>query len=197
MQAPGEVAGQRPGVDAYPGSGHVTVGTQQVERGVASGMIHRDIKPANVISERGSGRMVLVDFAVVADRVAALVETSGQAFLGTLHYAAPEWVYRDPPGAADDAAVDVYGLGATFYEMMMGRRPFAEVTNAATLALLVRERTPELAAPAYDAELQALVRLMLAKTPGMRPSLAQIRRRLEGAETPPRPPSAARPAPHP
>jgi len=146
-----------------------------------AGMLHRDIKPANVIVERGTDRVVLVDFGVVADLVAALIETSVQTFLGTLPYAAPEWVYRDPPAAADAAPVDIYGLGATFFEMMTGRRPFADVTNAAALARLVRDHTPELTAPTYDPDLQALVRLMLAKRPDMRPSLGEIRQGIAAA----------------
>jgi hypothetical protein len=137
-------------------------------------LLHRDIKTGNVIIEEGTGRAVLADFGVIKDLVAATVQqTAGDDFKGTWHYAAPEAIERD--GAAADAfPVDVYSLGATFFEMMTGKRLFAEIPTIARLADAIRNQAPTVTAPGYPRALVQLVRLMLAKSPGARPSLEDV-----------------------
>lgn len=80
-----------------------------------SGAIHRDVKPANIIlSETGP---ILMDLGVV--RSSDFPErTTGNAFLGTIRYAAPEYLFGD----AYDSRVDVYSLGAIIYELFVGKR---------------------------------------------------------------------------
>ncbi len=77
-------------------------------------VIHRDIKPANVLRDRG-GRIVLADFGT-----ACFVDSSVEAlFRGTQGYAAPE----QSGGIPVTPAADVYGLGATLYELLTGQFP--------------------------------------------------------------------------
>lgn len=83
-----------------------------------AGVIHRDIKPANLILSHEGDRIIIADFGIakVFDR-----ETTGKTtkyFAGTLRYAAPE---RLPSSATrSDHRVDIYGLGATMFELLTG-----------------------------------------------------------------------------
>lgn len=135
------------------------------------GFVHRDIKPENVLVEAASGRFVLADFGVVSSLEDDTV-TQSDAFLGTTRYAPPEWLTRDPPEAADSPALDVYSLGATFFEAITGSPPFAEHQNRFRISQAILNRPALLPFVAgYPPEVLELVRSMLAKSPTSRPSL--------------------------
>ena len=136
-----------------------------------NGHIHRDIKPANVMIEKSSNRAVVMDFGVIADLDAATL-TQGHDYLGTIAYSAPEWLRRDLPGAAESPAIDVYSLGATFYEMIIGKRLFDGIENRAQLMEAVaKDVPPSIRVHGFSRVVSQSVRTMLAKKPNMRPSL--------------------------
>ncbi|MCC7191841.1 MAG: serine/threonine protein kinase [Phycisphaeraceae bacterium] len=85
------------------------------------GFIHRDVKPKNIMITK-SGEVKLADMGLaraVSDREAAEAE-QGKAF-GTPYYISPEQIR----GEMDvDFRADIYGLGATFYQMVTGQVPF-------------------------------------------------------------------------
>lgn len=93
------------------------------------GVWHRDIKPANLlvgmvydetaIAERDRLRLQLIDFGA-AVRGALGIQSFSRA--GTLPYMAPEVL----SGAPYDHRADLYSLGIVFYEMSLGRLPFAK-----------------------------------------------------------------------
>jgi len=91
------------------------------------GLIHRDVKPANILLDRdgdGRWRTHLCDFGVVRD-TGRVGLTESEAMLGTPGYIAPEQLRRDRSGL--DRRTDVYGLGATLYQVLTGQPPFAGI----------------------------------------------------------------------
>ncbi len=78
------------------------------------GIVHRDLKPGNLIFA-GNGRLVLADFGLAHVVEMPGLTLSGEA-LGTPRYMSPEQLLAD--GTRIDGRSDVYGLGATMYELL-------------------------------------------------------------------------------
>jgi signal transduction histidine kinase len=86
------------------------------------GVMHRDITPANVVVS-GGGAPCLVDFALAASLAEMRPEfTHHSEIAGALAYLAPEATGRT--GRPVDQRADLYGLGATLYELATGAPPF-------------------------------------------------------------------------
>ena len=90
-------------------------------------IVHRDLKPSNILVDAG-GQPKLLDFGIakiLSDEDTSRTQTTLRAL--TPDYAAPEQF----TGGAVTTAVDVYALGGLLYELLCGRRPFANVTGSA------------------------------------------------------------------
>jgi serine/threonine-protein kinase len=92
------------------------------------GVVHRDVKPGNLMlagSPLGTDVRV-TDFGVAKQLGKSLDLTLAGANVGTLWYMPPEQFNHEAP----TPRFDVYGLGATLYEMLTGHIPFRSADHA-------------------------------------------------------------------
>lgn len=83
-------------------------------------VLHRDLKPSNIIL-RPNASPVLVDFGLSQDRMDTTGITKTGDAIGTPAYMSPEQARGE---RELDERCDVYGLGATLYELVTLRPPF-------------------------------------------------------------------------
>lgn len=134
------------------------------------GLIHRDVKPSNIMVERGEdGRFIpyIMDFGIARE-----VEGSGEAMTetieGTPGYMAPE---QATGGAASlDRRTDVYSLGATLYDLLIGAPPFRGASSLEVLLALTQEEAEPLRKhdSKIPVDLETIVMKCLEKDPSRR-----------------------------
>src|SRR5262249_34912649 len=103
------------------------------------GIVHRDLKPGNVLLPRGTLRPKVTDFGIAKFLDKETRQTQTGQILGTPCYMAPEQAAGQSKLVGP--ATDVYGLGATLYELLTGQPPFQGEGPAAVL-VQVRDRAP-------------------------------------------------------
>jgi serine/threonine-protein kinase len=135
------------------------------------GVIHRDLKPTNIVVERTeSGRYfpVVMDFGLAYDAGHGHGLTVTGALLGTPAYMPPEQARGDL--GSTDRRSDVYSLGATLYELLVGTAPFTDATVMGTLDKVLHEEPPSLHSrvPQIERDLEVIVLKCLSKEPAQR-----------------------------
>ncbi|MBF8187969.1 serine/threonine protein kinase [Nonomuraea sp. K274] len=140
----------------------------------ALSICHRDLKPTNLmLCPDGSVKVLDFGLAMLRDADLTTFTRIGQ-ILGTPAYMAPEQIQH---GVAEPRS-DLYALGCVLHEMLTGRQLFTGPTDYVVFEKQVKERPP--AIPGVPAELGALLRQLLEKNPGDRPSDAdELYARLE------------------
>ncbi|MEY4508267.1 MAG: hypothetical protein RLZZ450_389 [Pseudomonadota bacterium] len=102
----------------------------------AAGVVHRDLKPANIFLARRGMRVdevKLLDFGTAKHFDLQTLTSPGQV-LGTLAYMPPEQM-KDSKHI--DARVDIYSLGVSLYECLVGDLPFSFESGAQRAAQLL------------------------------------------------------------
>ncbi|MFJ9693568.1 protein kinase [Kitasatospora sp. NPDC101183] len=141
-----------------------------LHRGHQLGVLHRDVKPANVLLERGTGRVVLLDFGIATYEGSTELTRPGD-LVGSPDYLAPERAQGERPGPASD----LWGLGATLWAAVEGRSPFRRDSPITTLAAVVDEPLPE---SRRAGPLGPVLAALMAKAPEDRPSADEAARML-------------------
>ncbi|MBV6696494.1 serine/threonine-protein kinase [Kitasatospora aureofaciens] len=141
-----------------------------LHRGHQLGVLHRDVKPANVLLERGTGRVVLLDFGIATYEGSAELTRPGD-LVGSPDYLAPERAQGERPGPASD----LWGLGATLYAAVEGQSPFRRTSPITTLAAVVGDPLPE---PRRAGPLGPVLAALMAKDPADRPTADEAARML-------------------
>ena len=151
---------------------------QAVEFAHRAGVVHRDIKPHNIMvstvtragrkggSARAEHHAYVMDFGLArSTRRGADASQTGDV-VGTPAYMPPEQARGERVGPAGD----VYGLGATLYELLAGMPPVVAPTAQETLKRILEDeiRLPSVLDKTVDRELETIVMKCLEKEPRSR-----------------------------
>jgi serine/threonine-protein kinase len=149
---------------------------RQIADGLAhahqQGVIHRDLKLRNVFVAK-SQNVKIGDFGL-AKAMGSETKTIMKG-LGTPAYVAPEQIQ----GLSTTASADIYSLGVMYYQLLTGRLPYdapdAQDSNAKIMSICYQHvNAPIPSARALNAqvsaELDQLIRRMMAKAPEQRPA---------------------------
>ncbi len=102
------------------------------------GIIHRDVKPSNILLDR-DGEPKLADFGISRFETAPGGSTTGTC-IGSPSYASPEQL--EGRGARVDRRTDVFSLGATLFQALTGRTPFARDNVFLTMQAIMDPEAP-------------------------------------------------------
>ena len=142
------------------------------------GVVHRDMKPSNVLVRARDGVATVMDFGIAKMTTSTRLTATGQT-MGTVRYMSPEQVR----GQEVDLRTDIYSLGATLYESLVGDTPFEGNTHfeIMTKHLTDSPRAPSKLGVTVPAAVEDAVLRSLAKRPEDRfASAREMRKVLEG-----------------
>jgi hypothetical protein len=152
-----------------------------------TGLVHRDLKPNNIMVEPkpdGGWYPWVLDFGLARDSSMDSMTTIGTV-VGTPPYMAPEQARADR--SKIDRRTDVYSLGATLFDILIGRPPFLAESAVDVMMKVVTEDAPSMRSldPTISADLDTIVMKCLEKDPQRRYESARaladdLRRYLDG-----------------
>ncbi len=151
-------------VEQVPPVEAVRVTTQTLEglaHAHANSVVHRDIKPSNIMV-RTDGSVKVTDFGIAKITRDQKLTQTGQT-MGTVRYMAPEQVR----GTAVDLRADLYSLGVTCYEAVVGEPPFDGESQFEVMQmhLTTEPRPPREAGAAISEGLEQVLLKSMAKEP--------------------------------
>jgi serine/threonine protein kinase/WD40 repeat protein len=127
------------------------------------GIVHRDIKPSNLLLDT-RGTVWVTDFGLAKVADADDLTQSGD-IVGTLRYMAPERFQ-----GVTEARGDVYGLGATLYEMVTLQPAFNDTDRLRLMRRVSQEAPvpPRRLDPRVPRDLETIILKAITKEPGHR-----------------------------
>jgi eukaryotic-like serine/threonine-protein kinase len=144
---------------------HVVAG---LAAGLRENVIHRDIKPSNILLT-SSGVTKIVDFGLARSTLEASTKV-----VGTADYMSPEQIERP---AEVDFRSDLYSLGVTAYQALLGRLPILNPESSRPHAVV----SPKAADASIPGSISDLVMWLLERDPRARPSSYEALRDAIGA----------------
>jgi serine/threonine protein kinase len=128
-------------------------------------LVHRDVKPDNIMVSV-DGEIKIADFGQAEIIEGTSDPRSKRPLSGSPAYMAPEFLTTEKtPGMQ----ADIYALGITFYQILVGALPFRGQTAMETLKMHVQAPIPKISRLAPRAEiLDDMVARMMAKNPDER-----------------------------
>jgi len=129
-------------------------------------IIHQDIKPDNVLIDH-DGNYLITDFGISSKARSTLRHSISHVNSGTVAYMAPE---RFGTNNAPIKASDIWSLGATLFELMIGDVPFGDNGG------LIQKSGADIPNinGVYSQNLKAIVNKMLTKETWERPTAEQL-----------------------
>ncbi|MEX2113361.1 MAG: serine/threonine-protein kinase [Pirellulales bacterium] len=139
-----------------------------LDKAAQAGIVHRDIKPENIMLAAG-GEVKVADFGlarVYTQDAAATNLTQIGITMGTPLYMSPEQV----EGRSLDPRSDIYSLGVTAYQTLVGEPPFRGETALGIAVQHLKSQPPRLEnrRPDLPASVCRIVHKMLEKDPNNR-----------------------------
>lgn len=89
------------------------------------GIVHRDIKPANIMISN-NGVVKITDFGISGIMNEGELEKTKMGSAGTIPYMSPEQITSEAIGPSSD----IYSIGVTLYELLIGCSPYASYKSA-------------------------------------------------------------------
>ncbi|MEV6362988.1 serine/threonine-protein kinase [Nocardia asteroides] len=134
-----------------------------------AGLLHRDVKPANILVAEEAGhpdRVLITDFGIARRAEDTATLSAGGGLTATLSYVAPEQLGGDRV----DLRADVYALGCSLFQLLVGTVPFVRQTPAALMYAHLHEPPPRPSAirPELPAAFDAVIAKAMAKDPAQR-----------------------------
>ena len=129
-----------------------------------AGVLHRDVKPANIMIS-AYGEPALGDFGIA--RIEGGHQTATGLVTASFAHAAPEVL----EGMAPTAGADVYSLGTTIFELMIGQPPYYDPADESIWPLMKRILSEPMPSPESVGMSRQLGRVFLRATdrdPGLR-----------------------------
>lgn len=137
------------------------------------GVVHRDLKPENILVVAPDDDFEFESVRVVDFGLAKLLADAGAGpagtVVGTPYYMSPEQAIGEPL----DTRSDVYSLGAMFYEMLSGTRPFDAETVSGVINRHIYEPPPPFPVSLeIPRRISTAIMQALSKDPDERPQTA-------------------------